>query len=103
MEPEDRLDPMHTVFPKVTKCTFHKYAATGSVEDHDGLCVLSLNVINEKIFIMLWFWLVLLATTDFYMLFYRMVIIRVTQARVFQLHVKVRRSCKFFTAREYCH
>ena len=29
MEPEDRSGPMHVVFPKVTKCTFHKYGPSG--------------------------------------------------------------------------
>lgn len=51
-----RHDPMDEVFPKVAKCTFHKYGASGTVETHDGLCVLPLNIFNEKIYIFLWFW-----------------------------------------------
>jgi hypothetical protein len=31
-EPEDRVDPMARVFPKVTKCTFHKFGPSGTVE-----------------------------------------------------------------------
>jgi hypothetical protein len=31
-EPEDREDPMARVFPKVTKCTFHKFGPSGTVE-----------------------------------------------------------------------
>lgn len=37
MEPEERGDPMSRVFPKVTKCTFHKYGPSGSVQKFDGL------------------------------------------------------------------
>lgn len=59
MEPEDRIDPM--VFPKVTKCTFHLYGFSGTIEKLDGLCVLPLNIINEKIFIFIWFWLIFVA------------------------------------------
>lgn len=36
MEPEERADPMARVFPKVTKCTFHKYGPSGSVQKFDG-------------------------------------------------------------------
>jgi len=63
MEDEDREDPMMTVFPRVTKCSFHNYGASGTIQKHDALCVLGLNIINEKIYITLWFWFVLLAIT----------------------------------------
>ena len=58
MEPEDRVDPMAKVFPKVTKCTFFKYGPSGTVEKKDGLCVLPLNIINEKIYIFIWYLIV---------------------------------------------
>ena len=75
-DPEGRSDPMNMVFPKVvmvimvmlkivsvkdlfmsimtilyqvTKCTFHKYGPSGTVTRHDGLCILALNIINEKV------------------------------------------------------
>jgi hypothetical protein len=54
LEHEDRPDPMASVFPKVTKCTFHKYGPSGTVEKKDGLCVLPVNIINEKTFIFIW-------------------------------------------------
>ena len=73
---EDRYDPMAAVFPKVitqgrninkicrvqvTKCTFHKFGPSGTVERKDGLCILPLNIINEKIYVFLWFWFMFLA------------------------------------------
>jgi len=51
-----RMDSLDTVFPKVTKCNFYKYGASGSIQKHDALCVMALNVINEKIYVVLWFW-----------------------------------------------
>lgn len=39
MEPEERGDPMSKVFPKVTKCTFHKYGPSGSVQKFDGYVI----------------------------------------------------------------
>ncbi|XP_055548470.1 innexin inx7 isoform X2 [Wyeomyia smithii] len=50
------MDVLDTVFPKVTKCHFHKYGHSGTIQKHDALCVMALNVINEKIFSFLWFW-----------------------------------------------
>ncbi len=57
---ETRDDPMNRVFPKVTKCTFHKYGPSGTTERHDGLCILAMNIINEKIYVFLWFWYIAL-------------------------------------------
>ena len=54
-------DPMSVVFPKMAKCTFNNFAHSGTIEIKDGLCVLPLNSLNEKIYIFLWFWLIALA------------------------------------------
>nr|XP_053647304.1 innexin inx2-like isoform X2 [Cherax quadricarinatus] len=48
-------DPMDEIFPKVTKCTFHKFGPSGTIMRHDALCVLPLNILNQKIFVFLWF------------------------------------------------
>jgi len=55
-EMEDRIDPMAKVFPKMSKCTFHKYGPSGTIQNHDGLCILPINIINEKIYVFIWFW-----------------------------------------------
>lgn len=51
-----RYDPMIRVFPRLTKCTFHRYGSSGDVQKHDAMCILPINIINEKIYIVLWFW-----------------------------------------------
>jgi len=48
-------------FPKLTKCDFYKYGASGTIQKIDALCLMALNVINDKIFTFLWFWFLLLA------------------------------------------
>ena len=82
LEFEDRPDPMAKVFPKVTKCTFHLYGPSGSVQVKDGLCVLPLNIINEKIFIFVWFWLIFVAAVTGIYLCYRIVTLLAIQMRV---------------------
>lgn len=57
---DDRVDPMVFIFPRMTKCTFHKYGPSGSMQKHDSLCVLPLNIVNEKTYIFIWFWYLLL-------------------------------------------
>nr|CAI5852600.1 unnamed protein product [Callosobruchus analis] len=61
MNQENRTDPMVAVFPRVTKCTFHKFGPSGSIQKHDALCILALNILNEKIYIFLWFWFIILS------------------------------------------
>lgn len=46
---EERIDPMIYIFPRMTKCTFSKFGTSGEVEKHDALCILPLNVVNEKV------------------------------------------------------
>jgi len=62
MDMEKRVDPMAKVFPKMSKCTFHQYGPSGTIINHDGLCILPINIINEKIYVFLWFWFLLLIT-----------------------------------------
>jgi len=64
LDPENRNDPLNDVFPKVAKCSFSKYGSSGTVERYDGLCILSLNIFNEKIYILLWFWFVFLTVVS---------------------------------------
>merc|ERR1711962_53462 len=56
-----RIDPMSKVFPKMTKCTFHKFGPSGTIQKFDGLCILPVNIINENIYFLPWFWLIALA------------------------------------------
>ena len=48
-------DPFIDIFPKMTKCTLDVYGPSGSIINYDGLCVLPINVLNERIFFILWF------------------------------------------------
>lgn len=58
---EKRTDPMSRVFPRMTKCTFQKYGPSGTIQRHDAQCILPINIINEKIYVFLWFWFCILS------------------------------------------
>lgn len=49
-----RTDRLSRVFPIMGKCIFKKYGPSGGIENHDFLCVLPLNLINEKAAIFFW-------------------------------------------------
>lgn len=48
------------VFPTTTKCDYRKFGSSGSLEIHDALCLLTLNIINEKVFAFIYIWYILL-------------------------------------------
>ncbi|OQR77271.1 innexin shaking-B-like, partial [Tropilaelaps mercedesae] len=69
--PEERIDPMVRVFPRIAKCHFHKFGSSGNVETHDAVCVLPLNIINEKVYVFLWFWICILLAISTLTIIYR--------------------------------
>ncbi|XP_056638223.1 innexin inx1 [Diorhabda carinulata] len=87
---EERIDPMVYVFPRVTKCIFHKFGPSGSIQKHDSLCVLPLNIVNEKTYIFIWFWFMILATMLTFLVIYRIIIVLYPKIRPRILHAKHR-------------
>lgn len=84
--PQDqRFDPMVYVFPRVTKCIFHKFGASGSIQKHDSLCILPLNIVNEKTYIFIWCWFIILAVLLIGVVIYRLMIIVLPSVRVWLL------------------
>lgn len=81
MDQENRYDPMVAVFPRVTKCTFHKFGPSGSIQTHDALCILALNILNEKIYIFLWFWFIILAIMSGMALAYSIAVVTLPSIR----------------------
>lgn len=72
---ETVVDPMTYIFPRITKCTYYDFGSSGDIQKHDALCLLPLNIINEKIYIALWFWFVILAILTLLVILYRLLAI----------------------------
>lgn len=70
---DDEIDILDVMFPKMTKCNFYKYGPSGSIQQHDALCVMALNVINEKIFVFMWFWYAVLLVVTILALLWRLI------------------------------
>jgi len=84
----ERRDYLNVVFPKVAKCSFNKFGVSGSIQSHDALCVLPLNIINEKIYIGIWFWFIFLASVTGAWLIYRLINTLSLPVRVSVLHAR---------------
>ena len=62
-------------------CTFHSVGTAAGEQKFNSLCVLSLNIINEKIYIFLWFWFSFITTVTAIHIVYRVFIIMMPYTR----------------------
>ena len=46
-----RQNPMCYVFPRIVSCDYHRFGSGGKQENLNSICILSLNVINDKVFL----------------------------------------------------
>ncbi|KAA0192181.1 hypothetical protein HAZT_HAZT003655 [Hyalella azteca] len=67
-----------------------KFGASGNIESHDSMCVMAVNILNVKIYIFLWYWMVLLAFVTILWLLYRICIILFAPLRTYLLNFRGR-------------
>lgn len=53
------------LFPSQAKCDYFNFGSSGSIQRIDALCILPQNVVNEKIFVFLYFWMIALIFFSF--------------------------------------
>ncbi|XP_063224711.1 innexin inx2-like [Bacillus rossius redtenbacheri] len=58
---QEITNPTQRLFPTMTKCSYKKFGPSGSMETRDGMCILAQNAINQKVYLLLWFWFHILA------------------------------------------
>lgn len=80
-----RPNSISNVFPLKAKCNFDKYGVSGTKELYDALCILPLNALNEKIFLVIWFWLFFLLIISSVALIYRIFVLAIPRVRVYLL------------------
>lgn len=101
-KPYQRDDKLARVFPTVTACRL----ATGGVAfgkvQHDILCVLPINILNEKLYIVLWFWLILILVSTLLGLVYRVLVVRVMKFRAWMMRRKLRQKLQRESADNIC-
>lgn len=93
--PSDMIDfasvnPMDQFFPKLTKCWLRSYGPSGSLQIKDRLCVLPLNIVNEKIFVILWFWLIILTFVSTLAMLFRILVLSLRPLRALMIAGQLR-------------
>ncbi|XP_039498287.1 innexin inx6 [Drosophila santomea] len=78
------------VFPKVAKCEMFVYGPSGTPNVLDILCVLPLNILNEKIFAVLYVWFLFIAMLATINILYRLLLICCPELRLQLLRTHLR-------------
>ena len=70
--PNIKVNPMCNAFPIVVSCTVTKYAVVKDAKDvTNRVCILGQNVMNQRIFLVLWFWFMILFCVTACQIIYR--------------------------------
>jgi len=61
---------------------FYRFGPSASIEEKDALCILTYNIVNEKTYIFIWFWFIILASLIALVVIFRLLIILSPALRV---------------------
>lgn len=59
------ISPEESLFPLLAKCSISLVGPSGTFQTEDALCILTVNLINQKVFLVIWLWLAVLLVTSF--------------------------------------
>ena len=83
------------MFPTEVSCNIPNVGAAGNEQAHNGLCVLTQNIINEKIYLGLWFWFMFMFIVNTIYIFYRISTIFFEKVRFMLLFKTVKKDLNF--------
>jgi len=85
------VNPMCNAFPTIVSCSISKFAVVKDIADTKNvICILGQNIMNQKIFLVLWVWFVILFSVSACQVIYRITTIFVPgfQATMIQQHLR---------------
>jgi hypothetical protein len=92
----DLVNPMCEAFPRVASCTFWKYGTGGKPVGHNAICILALNMVIDKIYLVLWYWYLIVAILGTIRIICRLFQMSSGNIRYWLMKIKMHR-CVFFT------
>ena len=88
------INPMCSAFPTMVNCIIETGGVNQNVDKKSYICLLAQNIINEKIYLALWFWFIVLFFTSGIILLYRGLIITQPWFRRMELQSRIRTTIK---------
>jgi len=66
-------NPLCNTFPLEVSCSVPNFGAAGGIQKLNGMCVLTQNIINQKMYLVIWFYMAFLILTLPVCIFYRVI------------------------------
>ena len=85
-------EALTVVFPKVVKCSMSYHGVSGNIENNSGMCTLPINIVNEKIYLVLWLWFTFLACISAISLVYQSILLLFPSIRKMEIQIRSRSS-----------
>jgi len=87
-------NPMCNTFPRIASCNYWRWGSGGRQENINAICILGLNHINDKVFLLLWWWCLVVAFIGFLRLIWRAAQCRSSWLRFHMIHMRMNRYFK---------
>jgi len=87
-------NPMCTAFPRIASCNYHRFGTAGEQGNLNAICILALNIINDKVFLVLWWWFLVLVFLGVIRIVFRIVQINSAKLRFSLLDLRMHRYFK---------
>jgi len=84
------IEALNVVFPKVVNCSMSYHGVSSNIENISGMCTLPINVINEKIYLVLWVWFTCLAFISTISLVYQSTLLLLPSTRKIDIQIRSR-------------
>ena len=89
----ETVNPMCAAFPTLVNCEyFLGGVGKGTLDTRSAVCILSQNIVNEKIYLILWFWHIFLIGSSTFMLGYRFITTLIPHFRQYELFFRARKG-----------
>jgi len=100
---ERSSNPMCDAFPTIVRCQLKNPSASeGLMSEFDTMCILAQNIINEKIYLFLWFWYMVLFALSGALILFRIFTFAIPSFRNSLLHAHVRNPRRFDDLLQNC-
>jgi len=99
------INPMCNTFPRIASCTYWRWGGGGHQENINAICILGLNIVNDKVFLVIWWWYSFVSLVTLIRLICRYIQCRFKYIRYQLIHARMnryfRRSNKTKKIEEY--